>query len=244
MYDPSSTPLPADGFTANARLPAVIHAIKPIGNFAPMRVDSLPIDAVRRILTYMRALVKQIDDAIGRLMAKLDLEETFVCFTSDHGDYAGHRGLLGKVPWVSFDDLARVPFFCSGCGVQGGRRVASLVQNFDFAPTVLEYAGLNVSGYDLDSRSLWPYLQGTHPEPESNAVFSATSMGWPAVRKGMLKCILRGRHKRGMMFDLDCDPGETHDVSREGAYQREAMQLHFLLVKCLTKTVPELPWFG
>ena len=85
---------------------------------------------------------KHVDDAIGRLVACLDLASTLVAFTSDHGDYAGHRGLLRKIPWMPFDDLARVPLIYAGHGVVGGRVVADLVQSYDFAQTALDAAGV------------------------------------------------------------------------------------------------------
>ena len=87
-------------------------------------------------------MIRQIDDAVAELMTHVSLEDTVVFFTSDHGDYGGHRGLLGKVPWIPFDDLAKVPFFCVGARVEGGRRIAAPVQSCDFALTCLELAGL------------------------------------------------------------------------------------------------------
>jgi choline-sulfatase len=177
---------------------------------------------------------------------KLDLDDTLVFFTSDHGDYAGHRGLLSKIPWISFDDLAKVPLFCVGQGVEGGRRVGALVQSFDFAPTVLDYAGLDVSGFDLDGRSLRPCLQESRPELDTTRViFSATSTRWPAVRKGTLKYVASRRPPvLDMLFDLARDPGETTDVSARPAYRGEAEHLRALLADCLARTVPDLPRFG
>ena len=87
-------------------------------------------------------LVKQIDDAVGRLLDALDFTQTVVFFTTDHGDYAGNRGLLRKMPTFPFDDLARVPFFVSGASVAGRHRVDQVVQSYDFALTCLDLAGV------------------------------------------------------------------------------------------------------
>ena len=99
-------------------------------------------------------------------------------FTSDHGDYAGHRGLLQKTPWIPFDDLARVPLLAVGNGISGGRREAALVQSSDIALTCLDYAGVKPpSGVTFDTRSLRPILDDDpSPADLERTVFSATSL--------------------------------------------------------------------
>ena len=109
--------------------------------------------------------MKQIDDALPHASRPqlTRTSQSIVFFTSDHGDYAGHRGLMRKNPWIPFDDLARVPFFVAGGGVAGGRRVPQLVQSCDVASTCLPRLCPR-SGTPAESRStrrsLRPILDG------------------------------------------------------------------------------------
>src|SRR5437667_4685768 len=180
-----------------------------LGRFGARRVSDDEVEA-RQALTQIRALIKQIDDAIGRILDRIDLDRSIVFFTSDHGDYSGHRGMLGKVPWIPFDDLAKVPLVVAGHDVVGGGRVSELVQNCDFALTCLDYAGVDPPRSTFDTRSLRPILND-RPRPENldRAVLCATTMGWPMIRRGALKYILQVLSDPGVLFDLEHDPGET-----------------------------------
>ena len=158
MFDPADARLPEDGYEVNAGLPMVCQlALKN----SRTRDEAADERRVRVFLATVRGLIKHIDDAIGRLIEQLDMTSTLVAFTSDHGDYAGHRGLMRKTPWMPFDDLARVPLFYAGHGVAGGRVVPDLVQSYDFALTALDYAGLAPGIEDVDGRSLRPLLDRT-----------------------------------------------------------------------------------
>ena len=115
---------------------------------------------------------------MGAVLERIDLDSTQVGFTSDHGDYAGHRGLLRKTPWIPFDDLARVPFVVAGPGIAGGRRVTSLVQSCDFALTCLDFAGVKApQGIDFDTRSLRPLLS-TRLRPRTSIVPCSRRRRW------------------------------------------------------------------
>jgi arylsulfatase A-like enzyme len=213
LYEPGSQILPADGFEVNEGLPsAFLQAFlpTPADVFAPVHVSHRPTEETQVRLAWVRALVRQIDDRVAELMAHVSLEDTIVFFTSDHGDFGGHRGMLGKVPWIPFDDLSKVPLLCVGARVQGARRVAEPVQSCDFALTCLELAGLRPPAPDFDTESLARVLVGA-PAREDRAVYSALSMGWPMIRKAKFKYFSHWLGEQ-MLYDLEADPGETTNV--------------------------------
>ena len=243
MYPAEATELPADDFDVNKRLPAgFLDAMSTrLGRFGARRVCENEAEA-REALTQIRALIKQIDDAVGRILDRIDLARSVVFFTSDHGDYSGHRGMMGKVPWIPFDDLARVPLVVAGHDVIGARRVTELVQNSDFALTCLDYAGIEMPPDVLDSRSLRPLLRvAPRPEDRDRAVLCATTMGWPMIRRGPHKYILHVLSNPNALFDLDRDPGETVSVLDDPAYRSVADELLSLLEHELARGVPDMP---
>jgi choline-sulfatase len=243
MYPADGTELPPDDFDVNKRLPGgFLDAMTSrLGRFGARRVCENEGEA-REALTQIRALIKQIDDAIGRILDRIDLGQSVVFLTSDHGDYSGHRGLMGKVPWIPFDDLARVPMVVAGLDASGGRRVSELVQNCDLALTCLDYAGIETSGSEFDTRSLRPLLRDAPgPEDRDRAVLCATTMGWPMIRRGPLKYIVHLLSSPNVLFDLDRDPGETVSVLDDPEYRSVADELSSRLERELARGIPELP---
>ena len=156
LYDPEECVIDPEGHTANAYLPASFRRAT--------AQDDAPHRRIRRSAwpsTAPRSPDLRPDHpdrrSRGPHRGPPRHGPTVLFFTSDHGDYAGHRGLVRKVPWIPFEDLARVPFFVTGAGVAGGRH-AGLAQSFDFATTCLDYAGVDVDLATFDGISLVPVL--------------------------------------------------------------------------------------
>ncbi|MAU62169.1 MAG: hypothetical protein CMI62_15725 [Parvibaculum sp.] len=221
MYRPEEQEIPAKGIEVNAGLPApLLDAVMAEGNrrsLTPRRVKEHTELHVREVLAAIRASINCIDAAIGEVMEKVDLNNTIVFFLSDHGDYGGHRGLLGKTPWIPFDDLIHVPFFAVGAGVTPGRRIREPVQSFDYVATALEYAALEPPVADMESASLLPLLKGAAPDND-RPVFSGTLEGWPMIRRGRFKDIWHSGYDVHALFDLESDPDESVNLAEDPAY--------------------------
>jgi choline-sulfatase len=210
--------------------------------FEPDRVDHHAADHLPKVLAAIRAGINHVDDMVGELLQSVDLDNTLVVFLSDHGDYGGHRGYLGKIPWLPFDDIARVPFFMAGAGVSGGRRVQEPVQSFDAVATVLERVGLPAPCSDLDSQSLWGVLEGRAPVPE-RPVFCGTLEGSPMLRRGRYKHIWHTVANVHILYDLESDPGETHNLAAEPRHRGLLDANVDTLQTMLARPVPPL-WRG
>lgn len=93
-------------------------------------------------------MISLIDREVGRLLEALDRtgqrENTFIIFTSDHGDYMGDHGLNTKSPAL-YDCLVRVPFIVSHPGqLAEGRECGDFVSHTDILPAVAAVAGVDV----------------------------------------------------------------------------------------------------
>lgn len=87
-------------------------------------------------------VVSQLDDAIGRILDKLEAlgqkEETIVVFTSDHGDMCGSHNMLDK-HYVLYDDIVRVPLLVRCPGVEPAH-FSSFVSNcLDLPATIRKW---------------------------------------------------------------------------------------------------------
>lgn len=109
--------------------------------------------------------IKAVDESVGRLLRFLDesglAANTLVVYSSDQGFYLGEHGWFDK-RWI-FEESLRTPLLIRWPGVIAPGSVnRDLVSNLDFAPTLLEAAGLSVPG-EMQGRSLVPLLQGRTP---------------------------------------------------------------------------------
>ena len=101
-------------------------------------------DIKRVVATYM-AQITLVDSQIGRVIDFLretgELEHTIVVFISDYGYFAGNHGMIGKTN-VLYEDLLRVSMIFRIPGVKRGKRISTLTELTDVAPTILEILGL------------------------------------------------------------------------------------------------------
>ncbi|MDN5211361.1 sulfatase [Fulvivirgaceae bacterium BMA12] len=113
------------------------------------------------------ACINSVDRNVGRLLDYLDEnnlgENTIVVYTSDQGFYLGEHGWFDKrfMYEESFRTplLMRLPAHLKG---QNGQ-VDQLVQNIDYAPTFLDYAGIN-SPTAVQGKSLRPLINGKNDQ--------------------------------------------------------------------------------
>jgi arylsulfatase A-like enzyme len=223
MYDPDKLTLPA-----NYR---PVHPLD-IGDMT-CRDESLEAwprteDAIRRQLHDYYSLITGMDRDIGRLMETLDQQSltanTLVVFTSDQGIALGSHGLMGKQNL--YDDTQRVPFLVAGPGISKGRSKA-LAYLHDLFPTLSELAGAEVP-QDIDGKSLAPILSGKASKVRDSLVTAYTNTQ-RAIRDDRWKLIRFPQINRQMLFDLEKDPHELHDLAGDKNHFGEIGRLSGLL---------------
>ena len=216
MYDPADSVVDPDDDRRNFGLPNLFRREMEADGPDHRRVRAERIGHHRRELALTYGSITQIDEAVAAVTDRIDLDRTLLWFTVDHGDYGGRRGLVRKVPWIPFDDLARVPCFATGAYVAGGRRITEPVQSYDFVPTALTAAGLTLPYLDPDPGDgvdLSGLLaDSVAPGDPDRIVLSAFTMHWPMARRGPYKYIRELGWSEEVLFDLNTDPGETTNL--------------------------------
>ncbi len=166
--------------------------------------------------------VRYLDDRIGALLDELkalDLyDDSIIVFVSDHGESLwDHFDQFGHGGKNHHDELIRVPLIIKphrGWGGAMGAVVDSQVRAFDLMPTVLELAGLDVSGLDLDAESLAPIMREPIAERRPRLAVSTNEYA-SAVRVRPWKYVRPLPPHAGpqQLFNLETDPEEHADVA-------------------------------
>ena len=189
---------------------------------------------------YLRC-VHAIDENVGRLLDYLDEEEltedTVVIYTADHGFFLGDHGWYDKR--FMYEESLRIPCVMRyPHWIQPGNVRDDIVLNVDFAPTLLDAAGLE-SPEDIQGRSIRRLMKGETVADWRSSMYYRYWMhlahfNAPAhygVRTERYKLIYyygealgsagaidRPTSPEWELFDLQKDPNETNNVYNEPGY--------------------------
>ncbi|MDP4720959.1 MAG: arylsulfatase [Akkermansiaceae bacterium] len=184
-------------------------------------------------------MITNIDDNVGLVMEKLEewdiADDTLLIFMTDNGTAKGSKyfnaGMKGAKVSVN-QGGARVPFFMRLPGLtKPGYDIDKLARHIDVFPTFAELAGADISELGLEGRSLLPLIKDPEAAWPDRKLFFHSGR-WPkegapgqfgkgspdpdkykdkkfAVRTD------RWRLVSGELYDIDKDPGEQNDVSKQ-----------------------------
>lgn len=180
----------------------------------------------RYIKDYLRTIAS-VDDNLGRLMAYLEASDladnTIVIYASDQGFYLGDHGWYDKR--FIYEPSLRTPMIVRWPGVTDGDQTTDMVSNLDWAPTMLEMAGV-APPEAMQGRSLVPLLHGETPDDWRQSVYYHY-YEFPAVhmvnrhygaRTARYKIVHFYQLEEWELYDLEADPHELTSVYDDPAY--------------------------
>lgn len=185
----------------------------------------------QKVRAHYAASTNQIDVEIGRIVATLKeqglWEKTVIIFTSDHGDYLGDHGFIGK--GIYYEAAVHVPLIVRVPGLQAGI-YEGLVELTDITATLLAF-GESKPPQPMDSRPL-PAI-GLATEPRST-IFGFVSNGWMAYdgRWKLCKYSTGEQH----LFDRVSDPDEQINRIHDPAASAELRRLDIALTRELMRS--------
>ena len=158
-----------------------------------------------RVRAHYAALVRQIDDEVGAIVTALRvaglLENTVIIFASDHGDYLGDHGLIGKGHF--YESSFHVPLIVAPPDHTGAVVRDDLVALTDVTATLLCLGGVGVPTY-MDARPL-PGV-GIAGATGRERLVGATGGGW-MIQEGAWR-LAKYATGEATLFNLDADPRE------------------------------------
>jgi choline-sulfatase len=169
-------------------------------------------DAIRGMRRAYSADISVIDDGVGRIVTALEhrglLDDTWLIYTSDHGEMGGNHGLMSKC--VLYESAVRVPLIVrppSGCAP---RVVGDLIEHMDVPASIRMIAGAPELP-NSEGRSLLGYVDGD--EPASRDVSISENWGFAAFETERYKLVVdEDACSPCQLFDLVEDPHEDTDV--------------------------------
>ncbi len=198
----------------------------------------------RYIKDYLRC-IQSVDDGVGEVLDYLDknglTENTIVVYTSDQGFYLGEHGWFDKR--FMYEQSLRTPLIIRyPKEIAPGAVNDKLVMNLDFAPTFLDYAGVEIPG-DMQGESFRKLVSGETGEWRDAIYYHYYE--YPAEH--MVKRhygIRTDRYKlirfyydieEWELYDLEKDPDEMKSVYGDPAYAGIQADLHEKLTELRVK---------
>jgi choline-sulfatase len=179
-------------------------------------------------------MVSYIDDKVGDILHELKrmnlLDNTIVILVSDHGEMLGEHGMWFKRTF--YDPAAKVPLIFSWPGhFPAGKRVEEVVSLVDFGNTLMKLAEVPDADdriADTDGGSFHRLLNGDDAEWKNEAICEYFGEGpirpMLALRRGVYKYV-HVHENEPLLFDLDKDPHERHNVFGKTGYQEIGAEL-------------------
>ncbi len=212
------------------------------------KLDSENDTHVQTLRALYLGLATELDTHFGRIIAFLketgQYDNTVVVFTADHGEMLGDHHLWGKE--TPFDPSFKIPLIIHDPQnpAQFGMSVDLLTESVDIMPTILDLAGQTMPRGG-DGVSLLPVLMGKPPENWRDYVHLELDFSQPdiptqkqlatgtGVRDSNLAILRENRFKLvhfnaglpPMLFDLQNDPFEMHNLAADPAHANTLLRL-------------------
>ncbi|MGA1501024.1 MAG: sulfatase [Candidatus Nanopelagicales bacterium] len=204
-----------------------IQAIPPLSD---EKISDLEADNRSRKLSLL-AVDEGVTAMVNELRRTGQLSNTYIIFTGDNGYLLGQHAIsYGK--YFPYEPALNIPALMRGPGIKANTVVRGMTFEIDFAPTILELAGvrpnrrvdgLSLTGRLLDNERLprRPLLLSSGPQQSASGqplpLFDGVRTGryvWWVYEDGFEE-----------MYDLRTDPYQLESVAKDPAYLKTKLAL-------------------
>ena len=202
-------------------------AEKPDDRFASSRPFELMLTKRKEYDEFILYLDREFGRLFDHLESSGALENTWVIFTSDHGEMF-ERGIQGHITPAFYQPLIRVPLLIFPPGGTARTDIHSPTSAVDLLPTLLHVTGQKAADW-VDGVILPPFAASA-PDPERNIyAFQAYRSDPDSTLKQATGMLVKGKYKLTyysgyydelgadgklvQLFDLESDPEELNDLS-------------------------------
>jgi len=255
IYNPADLPLPnrmetpADEaavhpfMRAAINVPKMEHIVRGCD-----RVDPNDDDDVQTLRAIYLGLAREVDTHIGRILTYLkesgQYNDTVIVLMADHGEMLGDHHIWGKQN--PYDPSFHVPLIIRDpqSSAQHGAQIDAFVETVDITPTILDLIGRTAPA-SMDGASLRPFLEGENPKNWRDHVYMELDFAEPdgttewqkacgtALHDSNLAILREKRFKlvhfnaglAPLLFDMENDPFELHNLANDPAHASTLLRL-------------------
>ena len=204
-------------------------------------------EVARNVRPAYMGLIAQLDYHLGRVLDALDaagrLSDTLIIFASDHGEFAGDRGLGEKE--LLYDEIIRVPLIVCDPDPRADASRGMVERRFaeciDVVPTIVDALDAPPAPHRVEGCSLLPLTRGEAQSEWRDAAFAELDYGFRharrVLRRGVRECrafmvrteLWKYVHWEGFrpqLYDLAADPRELSDHGADPRHAAIRAQLH------------------
>lgn len=172
-------------------------------------------------LAMYQGAIRKLDASVGDILRvieeNLDMENTWVIFTTDHGS------AFPRAKLTLFDAGINTALIMKykGESIQGGKVYEECISNVDILPTILEKLGIQIPD-KVQGNSFWKLLNGQEYEKQteifSEMTYHETYKPMRSIRTKHYKLIVnfevtKGFEKSIELYDLKKDPLERNNIA-------------------------------
>jgi len=237
---------PPDSLLKKARNKWLQYGFKPGEVVAPVkglnREETRQWKYQKYIKDYL-ATIRSVDDNIGKVLAYLKengLEKnTIVIYASDQGFFLGEHGFFDKR--FMYEEALHMPFVVRYPGkIQPGTVVDDIVTNIDFAPTLLDMAGVPVPE-QVQGKSFFNNLKGDTSEDWQQSMYYHY-YEYPYYHRVQPHYGIRNQRYKLIHFYYDVDVWEFYDLKKDPNEMKNLIhsKSYTILIKQLKKELYKL----
>ena len=216
MYNADDIPL---SLTEKPTGPVSPHVHSLLSN-APAKLNQMSESQNRVMKSYYYSKVTLIDDCVGRVIVALEqkgvLDDTWIVFSSDHGEMLGDHGLIAKK--VFYDGAINVPCIFRPPSASGGWKSNALVGHLDIVSTLMSITGAEPLEKTA-GQSLLPLLESGDSAEGANhhrdvllSEIGIPPAGFVMVRTERYKLSVNALTREPAdLYDMQEDPNELHN---------------------------------
>ena len=192
----------------------------------------------QRYLRDYLATVASVDEGVGKILDYLEEqgldENTIIIYTTDQGFYLGEKGFFDK-RFMYEESLAMPLLIQYPKAIEPGTEINALTQNLDFAPTFLDFAGVEIPS-DMQGKSLRPLFESSASEEDFRNAVYYHYYDFPAFHMVKRHYGVRTDRYKLMhfyddideweLYDLQKDPLEEHNLYNSAEYAQVQQEMH------------------
>jgi arylsulfatase A-like enzyme len=222
------------------------------GQANPQTAQMLNQQQLKEAMALTAGMMTCVDDAVGEIVKALErngqLENTVICYTSDHGDYLGDFNLMlkGALP---FRSITRVPFIWSDPNNRTEASSDALASTVDLAATILDRVGIEPFNGN-QGQSFKPAIDGsTGVRNELLIEYNDGGVRLGFEKPARVRALVTPQWRYtmylnedwGELYDLINDPNETHNLWELPEHFAQRAYLAERLTHHLTAQMDESP---